>query len=381
MVRFLLSIFFLVSACIISVAQDDSTKMIHRIGVDMRPAVPSRHHDFLCGANPSGKAMRFSSSVHVKYAFSFPLSSQISTILPSAYQGVGLSTYSFFNHADIGTPIALYIFQGAEITRLSDKLSLDYEWNFGVSAGWHTNEAVSTKFNAYINSALLLSWHTTQNWIVSLGLDLTHFSNGDTTLPNAGINSIGARIGAVRTFDTTIKTKEHSYIEPSVKHWYLDLIASGALNAEVLTYQNKEYKIDGKFGVLALHVNPLYHWKRNLLFGPSIDIQYNEGVNLINHVAGVNPATDVIKFHRPPLSEQVAAGVSLRAEFQAPIFAINFGLGHNILYKGTELGGLYNIVALKAFISNAMFAHIGLKVSYTSSSNNLLVGLGWRFGR
>ena len=66
MVRFLLSIFFLVSACIISVAQDDSTKMIHRIGVDMRPAVPSRHHDFLCGANPSGKAMRLSSSVHVK---------------------------------------------------------------------------------------------------------------------------------------------------------------------------------------------------------------------------------------------------------------------------------------------------------------------------
>jgi hypothetical protein len=113
--------------------------------------------------------------------------------------------------------------------------------------------------------------------------------------------------------------------------------------------------------------------------GPAVDVQYNEGINLADHVAGINPVTDEIRFHRPPLAEQMAAGLSLRVELQAPIFAVNLGFGHNIIYKGPELGGFYYLAALKTFVTDSLFMHVGLKVCDTESSNNLLLGLGWRF--
>ena len=37
----------------------------------------------------------------------------------------------------MGSPAAVYVFQGAQIAKIGRKVSLDYEWNFGVSAGWH----------------------------------------------------------------------------------------------------------------------------------------------------------------------------------------------------------------------------------------------------
>jgi hypothetical protein len=161
----------------------------------------------------------------------------------------------------------------------------------------------------------------------------------------------------------------------------LDLTICGAWYEETLTYNDKEYHLDGKFGVLAFHINPLYKLRENLLIGPSIDIQYNEGVNLSGHIAGVNAITDEIRFYRPPLEEQLAAGLSVRIELKMPIFTVNLGIGHNLIYEGAELGGIYNMAVLKTFITENLYLHTGLKINYTSSSNNLLLGVGWRFGR
>ena len=364
----------------------DSTRFGHHIGLDFRPGIPTRHHDFFRGANASGKPFRAAGSAHLQYAFRFPSSSRLGQIWPTAYQGVGIASYTFFRHSDIGTPTTLYIFQGAEIARLAENLSLDYEWNLGVSTGWNTdNLVVGTKVNAYINTALLLSWHPRPEWTLSTGLDFTHFSNGDTTLPNVGVNTFGLRLGAVRSFGGITTADKGGGCDSEEKGFMkrisLDLMLCGAWNAETLTYMDKEYRLDGKFGILALHVNPLYGLTRHLSVGPSVDIQYNEGVNLSGHIAGINPVTDEIRFYRPPLAEQLAAGLSLRVELKMPIFSINLGIGHNIIYKGAELRGLYNLAVLKAFITDRLFLHTGLKINYTSSSNNLLLGVGWRFGK
>ena len=44
-----------------------------------------------------------------------------------------------------------------------------------------------------------------------------------------------------------------------------------------------------------------------------------------------------------------------------------------------ELGGFYYIAALKTFVAQGLFLHVGLKICDTESSNNLLLGLGYRF--
>lgn len=372
----------IVALMISGLAMANSTAFEHRISLDVRPGAPTRHHDFLRGVNATGKPFRAVSSAHIQYSFRFPSASRLGQIFPSAYQGVGIASYAFNGHREIGTPVVFYIFQGAEIARLSETLTLDYEWNFGVSTGWRNdNLVVGTKVNAYLNTALLLSWHPRPEWTLSTGFDFTHFSNGDTTLPNVGVNTLGARLSAVRRFGGAGRKAggDGGWGVGFMDRVSLDVALCGAWNAETVTINDKEYRLDGKFGVLALHVNPLYSITRNILVGPAIDIQYNEGVNLAGHVAGINPVTDEIRFHRPPLAEQLAAGLSLRLEIKMPIFSVNIGIGHNLIYKGAELGGIYNLAILKTFISENLFLHTGLKINYTDSSNNLLLGVGWRF--
>lgn len=382
----------------------DSTTFQHGLSLDVRSGFVTQHHDLFRGVNATGTPIKASASAHIQYAFRFPSASRLDRIMPSAYQGVGVAPYTFFNHEVMGTPVAFYVFQWAEVARFSESLSLDYEWNFGASAGWHRNLVVGTKVNAYINLGLMLKWQpalcgsafcrSLDGWTFAAGLDMTHFSNGDTTLPNVGTNIIGARISASRAFGATAcggseapvdirQLRREARAELSrksfLKRTELDVILCGTVNAETITYQDKEYKLDGKFGVAALHINPLYRVTPCFLVGPAVDVQYNEGINLADHVAGINPVTDEIRFHRPPLAEQLAAGLSLRVELQAPIFAVNLGFGHNIIYKGPELGGFYYLAALKTFVTDSLFMHVGLKVCDTESSNNLLLGLGWRF--
>lgn len=383
-----------------SAADRDSSAFIHQVGLNVRPAFLTQHHDFFRGANALGHPMWASASAHLQYAFRFPASSPLGKAFPTAYQGVGFSTNTFFNHKEIGTPSALYLFQGARIARLGDKLSLDYEWNFGVSFGWHhyvkqtgedcgnpNNIVVGTPVNAYMNGSILLSWYPAPEWIVSAGLDVAHFSNGDTTFPNTGVNTVGLRVGAVRTFGGTQHNPDSSDMKAFPENSRFadrivyDLVVYGAWNEESVDYMGEEYVPEGKFGVVGLNFNPLYQVCRCFSVGASLDVQYNENMNIQNHIAGINRSEDEIRFYRPPLSEQLAAGVSLRAELTMPIFSINFGIGHNIIYKGKELGGLYNTLALKTFVTRNLFLHVGLKVSYTDVSNNLMLGVGWRFGQ
>lgn len=395
----------LIFLCLVSfsalAADKDSTAFVHRIGINVRPGYLSQQHEFFRGANALGRPMRATASAHLQYSFSFPSSSLLGRLYPTAYQGVGVASNTFGNHTEIGTPTAVYLFQGAQIADFGHGLSLDYEWNFGVSMGWNpfeeagpdgtggnpANHVVGTKVNAYLNAGLMLSWHPSPRWSLSAGIDMSHFSNGDTTFPNSGVNTIGARLGVTHSFcagESSLGNRHYGRKRPAiwfVDRWTCDVLSYGAWNEEQVEYHDREYRADGKFAVAGIHVNPLCNlWFPYLSVGAAVDIQYNESMNIQNHIAGFNPVTDEIRFYRPPFWEQFAVGLSLRAELQMPIFAINIGLGHNILYKGEELGGLYSLLSLKTFVTDKLFMNVGLKVSDKNCSNNLMLGLGWRFG-
>ena len=204
MMRWFVSVLLCCVACWAAEARVDSTAVAHRVSLDYRPAVPTQHHDFLRGGDGASKPLTASASVHLQYAFQFPVGSRLREMMPTAYQGIGGAMYTFLSPSDFGSPGAVYVFQGAQIAQLAPNLSLDYEWNFGVSAGWHPNLVVSTKVNAYINLGLMVSWRPATDWRLFAGLDMTHFSNGDTTLPNVGMNTIGVRMGVLREFTTGV---------------------------------------------------------------------------------------------------------------------------------------------------------------------------------
>ena len=364
----------------------------HYIGLEVRPAYVFPTRSFFRGDNAAGEAINTSVSAHLRYAFRFTPDTRLGKLYPHAYQGIGLSFNSFFNKAEMGTPVALYVFQGAPIARLTERLSLNYEWNFGAAFGWKKydpqnnpyNVVVGSRINAYLNLGIFLNWQFTQAWHLTVGADLTHYSNGNTNYPNSGVNTVGMRIGMVRSFGGTTKAKavESSRKEalPLKKRFSYDLIVYGSTRKRGLIYPDHGELVPGSFAVAGLNFNPMYRVNKYFRAGVSLDAQYDESANLMEYLVE-GTSGDEMKFYRPPFREQFAVGLSLRAELNMPIFSVNFGVGRNLVCQGIDTDVFYQVLALKAFVTRHFFLHVGYQLSDFKNPNNLMLGLGWRFGQ
>lgn len=357
----------------------------HQIGVDVRPGYVVPIKSFFEGNNAAGKPINKSMAYHLKYAFRFSPTTRLGQLYPSAYQGIGVGFHTFGNKEEMGNPVSVYVFQGAPIAKLTPRLSLDYEWNFGAAFGWKKyspdtnpyNDIVGSKINAYINFGLMLNWRPAPDWQVTLGADLTHFSNGNTNYPNAGVNTLGGRIGIVRTFDSQGYEEAKGRIglqKPAFqKHFSYDVVVYGTTRKRGIITEDHSYMVSGGFGVIGLNVNPMYNVNRYFRAGLSLDAQYDESANIKDHELDHN------LFVRPSFREQFAVGASIRAELVMPIFSVNVGIGRNLIYKGDDTKGFYQILALKADVTHGAFLHVGYQLSKFKDPSNLMLGVGYRF--
>lgn len=367
---------------------NDSTNhaLIHQIGFDVRPGYVAPTNSFLEGDNAQRQKIDRSLSLHLKYAFQFSKDSYLGRLYPHAYQGIGVSHNTFYNSAELGNPVAVYAFQGAPIVRLSSRLSLDYEWNFGASFGWKKydrtynpqNEVIGSKINAYINLGFFLNWQLNSQWSLTAGMDFTHYSNGNTHYPNSGVNPIGGRVGIVRTFGdgaTTVQGFKSLSIKPYISY---DLVVYGATRKRGFVDGYDVCLVPGSFGIVGLNFNPMYNFNKYFRAGVSVDAQYDESANIKDYRVEESSSSDV-KFHRPPFHKQFAVGLSVRGELVMPIFSINAGIGRNLICSGDDTEGFYQILALKTSITPRLFLHVGYQLSKFKNPNNLMLGFGYRF--
>lgn len=366
------------------------SKLIHRIGFDIRPGYIAPTNDFFKGDNPQGKNYNRSLSAHLKYAFRFGKDSYFGRLYPHTYQGIGLSYTTFFCPSELGNPVTVYAFQGARIKQLSSRLSFDYEWNFGASFGWKKynelynsqNDVIGSKINAYLNVGFFLNWQFYSQWNLTAGVDFTHYSNGNTHYPNSGVNTIGARIGVVHTLgdDDAARTVGKANVKSlSVKpHISYDLVVYGATRKKGFIKDNEAHLVPGSFGIAGLNFSPMYHFNKYFRAGVSIDAQYDESANIKDYKLE-NGYVNELKFHRPPFREQFAVGLSLRGELVMPIFSLNVGIGRNLICKGEDTEIFYQVLALKTSITRNLFLHVGYQLSGFKDPNNLMLGLGYRF--
>lgn len=370
----------------------------HFIGLDFRPAYTFPTSPFLGGENNAGRPIRTNLSGHLKYGFRFAPDSRLGRIYPHAIQGIGLAYNTFFNAAEVGNPLAVYVFQTSRIATLAPRLSLDYEWNFGVSWGWKKynetdnpmNTIVGSRINAYINLELLLSWQLDSRTSLRAGIGVTHFSNGNTNYPNGGVNTLGGSIGILRRFGGPRQSEAsapsstfvpgRTAFRPYISY---DLIFYGATRRKgVFPEGSSPVLVPGSFAIAGFNFTPLYNFSPYFRAGLSLDAQYDESANIGNHIANSEsmPGAENIRFHRPPFIEQFAMGLSARAEIVMPIFSINLGIGRNLLCRGADTNSFYQILALKTDITRQLFLHVGYQLYRFKDPNNLMLGLGFRLG-
>ena len=330
-----------------AISEDSAT--IHRIEVEVVPGRLLHTNDFLKGFNTEVRTMNHSFVARLKYAFAPPEGSEQALIYKGVYQGAGLAFHSF--NPQLGNPVSLYLFQGATVKTLSQRLSLNYEWDFGLTYGWKTydrdtnpeNRVIGSKLTAYIDLGFYLRWMLSRNWDLNIGASVSHYSNGNTAIPNAGLNAVGAKASVAYYINR--EEKHHAYGElPAFdRHWGWDLTLYGAWKRRGMDTNTGTYALPGVYGVAGFTLNPLYH---------------------VNHWS--------------PWYQRVALGLSARAEFVMPYFTINFGIGHNFVNAHTEdMKGFYEILALKIKLMRQSYLHIGYSLYDFYYPNNLMLGIGF----
>lgn len=371
-----------------SLAQE--APLIHRIEADVVPSKILHTNQYLRGENAEGRTMNHAFTARLKYAFQLPQGSVRAAVYKGAYQGVGVAYHDF--NRQLGNPVSAFIFQGARIVGMAPRVSLNYEWNLGLTFGWHPfdvndnpeNKVIGSKVTAYIDADLYVEWQLSDCWDVNAGVSIVHFSNGNTAIPNAGLNVLGGRVSLAyyvnRRRDRAWRVRS---IAPFRRRIGYDLVLYGAWRKHGIYLDGNPVALPGSYGVFGFTFNPLYHVNPWFNAGVSVDGVYDRSANLYyddDYIVGVGDEDDEwSRVRRPSVAKQMALGLSGRAEFVMPFFTINLGYGHYVLNARGGFRGWYQMLALKVGVSKHLFANIGYSLHDFKYPNHLMLGLGVRW--
>lgn len=342
--------------------------------------------------NPEDKIYtRSAIPLNLRYAFSFT-NPHIRHYLPGGYQGISLGVLNLGSFDSggvnksrkyIGYPVLVYLFQGGPFHKFNHNLSLGYEWNFGASFGWkpysefnkYFNLTAGSRVNAYLNLNLNLLWQLNTHTGVFAGVAVSHFSNGNTSFPNPGVNSFGLRIGMVWTINPTEKQPLPAMVDTTeVRKWEYDIMAWGSTRKRVYRGGEEPVLLPGHFACAGISFAPMYRFNNWWRLGGSADIQWDRSSDMKrNYIDGTT--TEDIKFTTPFFWRQVSVGISAHGELQMPIFAVNVGIGYNLLAP-QENRGFYQNISLKTYIGSKFFVNVGYQLRNFHQQSSLMLGAG-----
>lgn len=360
---------------------------VHRLGVELRGGSVPASNRFLAGNNQAGRPIDRAAGIHLDYSFQNLRRPLRDGLDRTARQGVGLAAYTFGNRRELGDPMLLYLFQSARIVQITERLSLDYEWQFGLSWGWHpwdqrenaSNTALGARTNAYLNADAHLSWAVAPRLDLTAGVSGLHFSSGNTRLPNAGVNALTLSVGAVGRLGGADERPAAPPRGP------LSTASRGAVSHELLLFGAWRHKGFHRPGIEVTIISD----RRYAVAGASwavmraLDDHFSVGAALDgvwDGGAGIryDPQAEGDELRDPSPGEQLALGVSARGDFAMPYFTVSVGLGYNVLYADQELSSFYQMLALKTDLTPRTYLHVGYRLQRFRLPNFLMLGVGMR---
>ncbi len=371
----------------------ERSRIVHGPEAEFRPEHIFPTNPFLSGENADGHPLSVALSTHLRYSFRYTSGSVIDRVIPGVYQGVGIARYDFGNSRELGDPWTVYLFQGARLARISPRLSLNYEWNFGISWGWKpydyydnpANIMMGSRLNAFLNIDCYLQWLLTQRLSLTVGLTLSHFSNGNTQVPNAGLNTGGAKVGVTYCFgpaDGVFPARIPRAARPEFpRHVSYDLVLFGAWCRKGVDYGGRVIVSPEAYSVVGFNFSTMYNFGYKFRAGISADGVYDRSANLytedyIVSEGGYDPGYTL---YNPGFGKQIALGLSARGELVMPYFTVGLGIGYNVLQAGGDLKAIYEVVTLKIAATRNTFVHVGYCLRNFRDPNYLMLGVGYRF--
>ena len=376
-----------------SISHQVNSPILHRLSADFRPEYVFQSNSFLRGENQAHSRINTTYGFHLAYSFQYNSQSEKGRIYGNPYQGVGVGVYNYNSPKELGTPVAFYVFQGARIAQFTSRLSLNYEWNFGVSCGWHpynaytnpNNGGVGTKRNAYINAGIYLNTRVNNHIDIIAGATFSHFSNGNTKYPNAGINNGGLRVGVAYYFNRDDQSEElnsqHIVIPPYRRHISYDFLVYGSWRRKGAAFEDRLIAVPGHYPVFGFSFSPMYNLGYRFRVGLSLDGVYDDSANIrIEEMPSSLDDINIpnIEFIKTSFARRLSLGMALRAEYVMPYFTINLGMGNNFLYSHGDRKGFYQQLSLKIDVYRGTYLNVGYTLQDFSEPNFLMLGIGYR---
>lgn len=366
--------------CAFSAKADSICAPAWRIGLELQPASVPGTNGYLTRNN-----VNTTLAADIRADFTLNPSTFAGRCYRGLYQGVGLGMTGFFTPGYLGNPGSAYVYQGAPIVHFGKAWSLEYEWQFGTAFGWkhysadenHENVAVSTPATALMGLGFKFVWRPAARWQLSAGIAGRHFSNGNTSWPNRGVNALGASLGVAYVIDTHHEEEKPDIELPKFRPWFFDIIAYGAWRKRAITIGDTGQMIPGRFGILGLQGAAMRRLDPWVAVGVAVDTQWDESADIANYwVEGT--MGEEVKFYRPPIGRQISLGLSAHAELTTPIFSVNTGLGYDFLNPQGDKR-FFQSLAVKAFVLPNLFVNVGYRIGGFRVPQNLMLGVGYRF--
>lgn len=388
----------IISSVLIPVRADDSIPsgfelpVRWHVGADIASEYVIGTDNYLRGANPEGKNIDASLIGAIRADFSLNPATKEGMLYKGLYQGIGLGIRTFFHNSLLGTPGSAYVYQGAPFANFGSRLHLGYEWRFGIAFGWHhtgsdpieTSSVISTAVTAHMGVALRLQYDLSDRFTLSAGIEGTHFSNGNTSWRNAGLNSVGASLGLAYILNpqNNSVTPAPSLIEEADRgRWFYDIMGFGAWRQRLvyipINGKETEALAPGKYPVFGIQVASARRLNRWVAVGPALDLQWDKSADMSRHWKEGTSSSN-LSFYKIPFRDQISLGLSAHAELTAPFFSVNAGIGYNLINpKGDR--AFYQSLTVKAFATKHLYLNVGYRLGAFKDPHNIMLGVGWRF--
>jgi hypothetical protein len=311
------------------------------------------------------------------------------------YRGVGFYMPFYSMSREMGHPFSIYLFQGAQLKKFRNGLSLNYEINLGMSFNWNHYditdrpylEAIGSSVNAHLGGSLYFKKTLSRRLDLHLGLDILHFSNGAQRTPNYGINSMSAIVGLAYKINgegSEINT-EKTKVTPAgfEKHMVHDLsffVTNRTVNIDTAGTNLRSRYPEYRFRVIGLNYACMWHHARRFMWGPSVEMLYDEG-NKVGISGDVSEETGLYReiVQLGKVSDRFTVGLSVRGELTMPGYAVFANLGYDILHRSEKEERLYQIYGVKVYLTEGLSSSFGVKSNNLTRSKYLYLSIGYTF--
>ncbi|MCC8147216.1 MAG: acyloxyacyl hydrolase [Bacteroidales bacterium] len=382
---------FLILSCLVASAGDSiQIKTPQFITVNTNEGVVFPTNDFVAGEY---KIPHYS-SYSIKYGFSARGDDWEDYAYGMPYMGLSLYFANFYREKDLGRPFSLYLFQGAQLYTLKPKLTLHYEWNLGSSFNWKyydpfdnpRNVAVGSSVNIHVGANLYLKWKLYKSFDLHLGAGVTHFSNGASTLPNKGLNMASMFVELVYNFNTNEETPrlKGKITPPSYKkhkvHDLMFLISSRHAKVDTLGTGLASEFTQRKFKVLGVSYSYMFSNSYRYKWGLGVDGIYDESSGMTSwrerHPES-GQTFDRVKLGDFP--DRFSLGLSVKGEMMMPAYSVFANLGYDIIHGNKRDKRFYQILGVKVYLRNNLFATFGIRATNFGKAQFLYWNLGYTF--